>query len=90
MCLVLSKSLYGNVRAAILWHTLLTDTLVDLGFELNTCDLCAATVTIEEKQFIIVCHVDDIKVSHIEKVVVRQAYDAMESKFGPMKVVIGK
>ena len=34
--------------------------------------------------------VDDTKASSIGNVAVRQAHDALEAKFGPMKVVIGK
>ena len=87
---MLSKSMHGTARAAILWHTLLTKTLVELGFKLNPYAFCVATATIKEKQCIIIHHVDDAKVSHMNKVVVRQVCDALDSKFGKMKVAIGK
>ena len=35
-------------------------------------------------------HVEDTKVSHMHKAVVKQACDVLESKFGSMKVIIGK
>ena len=88
--LMLSEALHGTVRDAILWHTLLTETLIDLGFKLNPCDFCVANATIEEKQCANVHHVDGTKASHMGKAVVRQVCDALESKFGSMKAEIGK
>ena len=68
----------------------MTYTLVGLGFKLNPCDFCVANATTKVKKITIAHFVDDTKASHVEKVVVRQVHNALESKFGPMKVVTGK
>ena len=47
--LMLYKAMYGTVRSAILCCTLLTETLVDLGFKLNQYDLCITNSTIRGK-----------------------------------------
>ena len=87
---MLSKDLHDIARAAILWYALLTKTLVNLGFKINPCDFCVANAKIKVKQCTIMHCVDDAKVPHIGKAVVRQVRGALESKFAPMKVVIGK
>ena len=78
MCLILSKDLHGTARAAILWHTLLAEKLGDLGSKLNPYDLCVSNATIKGKQWTIVHYVDDTKVFHMDKAVVRQVHNELE------------
>jgi len=87
--LMLNRALYGTVRAVLLWYNLLTSTLFKMGFKLNPYDLCVANSTINGKQCTICYHVDDTKVLHVERKVVEDIFEALQKKFGKMKVVIG-
>ena len=85
----LIKALYGCVKSALLWYELYTDTLKDMGFELNPYDLCVANKDINGKQCTIVWHVDDNKISHVESDVMEDVISKIESKFGKMKITRG-
>ena len=87
--LVLNKALCGTVKASLLWHNLLTSTLVQYGFKLNPYDLCVANAIINDKQCTIIWHVDDTKISHVDSAVVDDIIRLLEDKFGKMKVVRG-
>jgi len=43
------------------------NTLKEWGFKLNEYDQCMANKTINGKQCTIIWHVDDLKISHVEK-----------------------
>ena len=62
--LVLSKALHCCVQSALLWCKILSSLLINIGFELNPCDLCVANKNIDGSQCTIVHHVDDNKISH--------------------------
>ena len=49
LCLVLNKALHGTVKVALLWHKLLTDTLVECGFKLNPCYSHVANAMVKGK-----------------------------------------
>ena len=66
----LKKALYGTLQAALLFWRLLSDTLQEWGFTLNPYDKCVANKNIEGKQCTIIWHVDDLKISHVNKDVV--------------------
>jgi len=51
--LVLNKVLWGCVQLALLWYKLFSTTLMDMGFKLNSYDLCVANTVIEDKQYTI-------------------------------------
>jgi len=78
------------VKSALLWYELFTETLIDMGFELNPYDPCVANCMIDGKQCTIAWYVDDNKISHISKKVVSNVIKAIEAKFGKMTVVRGK
>jgi hypothetical protein len=61
------KAVYGTLRAALLFYKKLVKDLKSIGFELNPYDPCVANKIINGKQFTIVWHVDDLKISHAEK-----------------------
>ena len=46
----LEKALYGCVQSALLWYKLYLSTLKDMGFELNSYNICVANKKIEGKQ----------------------------------------
>ena len=67
----LKRALYGCVKSSLLWWKLLTKTLTEkMGFTLNPYDTCVANKTVEDSQLTVLWHVDDLKVSHINKKVV--------------------
>ena len=89
----LKKALYGTLQAALLFWRLLSDTLIEWGFELNTYDKCVANKKINGKQCTIIWHVDDLKISHAEKKVVDDVIARFNSKFGkesPLTATGGK
>ena len=68
--LKLRKALYGTLQAALLFWRLFSDTLMEWGFKLNDYNKCVMNKTINARQCMIMWHVDDLKVSHVDKKVV--------------------
>ena len=87
--LQLLKALYGCVQSALLWYTLFSTTLKDMGFELNPYDPCIANKIIDDKQCTILWYVDDSKISHANPTVVTKIIEAIEEKFGKMTATRG-
>jgi len=89
----LRKAINGTLQAALLFWKLLSNTLIDWGFKLNDYDKCVTNITINGKQFTIIWHVDDLKISHVEKKVVEHIIDKLNKKFGeysPLSTSRGK
>jgi hypothetical protein len=89
----LKKELYGTLQAAMLFWKDLTHTLTCWGFEVNPYDWCVANKTIEGKQCTVLWHVDDIKISHVNKDVVSSVIDYLSNRYGkeaPLTVTRGK
>ena len=57
----LLKSLYGTLKAALLFWENLRDTLQEWGFNINPCNWCVANKMINGTQCTIGWHVDDMK-----------------------------
>jgi hypothetical protein len=74
--------LYGTLRALLLFWRLLTKRLKSWGFEANPYDWCVANKTINGKQCTILWHVDDLKISHVDPVVVTDVINRLEKVFG--------
>ena len=83
-------SIYGCIEAAMLWYNFYTKKLKELGFELNTYDMCVANKIINGQQCTICWHIDDNKVSHKERAVVEDIIEELEKYFGAFSVVHGK
>jgi hypothetical protein len=47
--LVLKKALYGCLQSALLWYKIFSITLMEIGFKLNSYDLCVANSIINSK-----------------------------------------
>ena len=62
----LLKSLYGYLKSALLFYKKILSDLKSHGFVINPYDSCVANKMINNKQFTVVRHVDDLKVSHSE------------------------
>ena len=83
------RSIYGCIEAVMLWYDLYTKKLKELGFELNSYDMCVANKIINGQQCTICWHVDDNKVSHKERAVVEDIIEELEKHFGAFSVVHG-
>ena len=60
----LSKTLYGMLRAALLFYKRLRSDLENMGFKINPYDPCVANNMVNGHHMTICWHVDDLKVSH--------------------------
>jgi hypothetical protein len=61
----LKKALYGTITASLLFWKDLSATLIsEWGFKQNAYDWCMVNKVIDGKQFTILWHVDDMKLSH--------------------------
>jgi hypothetical protein len=90
----LNKALYGTLQAALLFWQNLTDFLVgELGFTLNKYDRCVANKMINGKQCTIIWHVDDLKISHVDPLVLEEIIRKISERYGkedPVTVNRGK
>ena len=60
------NSIYGIMKAALLFCLKFVGDLMRIGFKLNPYDPCVANKTINGKQVTLVWHVDNIQASHVE------------------------
>jgi len=89
----LKKALYGKLQAALLFWKLLSETLQEWGFVLNPYDKCVANNIIAGKKCTILWHVDNLKISHVDKNVVEDILKKLNEKFGhksPLSTSRGK
>ena len=57
-----------------------------MGFEINPYDKCVANKMTNGKQCTIAWYVDDVKISHLDKKVVDDVIQEIETHFGNMEV----
>ena len=88
--LKLLKALYGCIRSAMLWYNLFTGVLVKDGFKLNPYDPCIANKQVDGKQLTVAWYVDDLKMSHADRAVLKKLIKRIEEEFGNIKPVFGK
>ena len=60
------NALYGIMKAALLFYIKFVENLRSIGFQINPYDPCVANKIVDGAQLIVVWHVDDLKVSHID------------------------
>jgi hypothetical protein len=82
MYVQLLKALYGTIRAAHLFWEKLSRKLEEWGFSKNPYDPCVANKMVNGKQLTVAWHVDDLKVSHVDKTVVDEFIMQMDTEFG--------
>ena len=88
---LVSKALYGMLRAALLFYRKLRRDLEEMGFEVNPYDPCVANRDVNGAQCTVVWHVDDLKVSHRdESVVTYFASELAKRNRGKFKIKRGK
>ena len=83
MYMELLKGLYGTLRAARLFWQKFSKQLIDVwGFIPNKYDDCVVNTMVNGQQMIVVWHVDDLKVSHVDATKVEKFVWQMEETFG--------
>ena len=83
MYMELLKALYGTLRAARLFWQKLSKQLIDeWGFIPNKYDDCVVNKLVNGQQMTVVWHVDDLKVSHVDRTEVEKFVRKMEETFG--------
>jgi hypothetical protein len=78
----LLKALYRRPRAALIFWKLLSNKLIQWGFEINRYDWCVANRMIDGKQCTILWHVDDLKISHVDAEVKTSIIELINDEFG--------
>ena len=78
----LRKSIYGLLRAALIFYKKLVGDLREMEFEINPYDPCVANKMISGHQMTITFHIDDLKLSHVEERVVDNIIGELRSKYG--------
>ena len=89
----LRKALCGTLQVTLLFWKLLSNTLKEWGFKINDYDQCLANKTINGNQCTISWHLDDLKISHVDKNIVEEVIRLLNEKFGkesPLTTTRGK
>ena len=87
----LLKALHGCLISELLFYKKFLADLESIGFKMNPYDTCVVNKTINGKQFTITWHVDDLKLSHVEKEVVHEMIYRVKSLYGNnMRISRGK
>ena len=86
----IQKALCGCLKSALLFYEKMVGDLVAHEFEINPYDPCVANNTVEGKHLTITWHVEDLKISHIDRKVVSDTIVWMESIYGDMHGTRGR
>ena len=78
----LQKALYGCLKSALLFYEKLTGDLESHGSERNPYYLCVMNKRVDGKQLNFTWHVDDLKISHVDKKFVSSTILWLESVYG--------
>ena len=73
-----------------LLYNLFLDELAKLGFKVNEYEICAVNKIINGKQCTLVWYVDDVKVSHVDEIVVSDIIKYLQKEFGNLTITRGK
>ena len=89
----LVKALYGTIRAALIFWRKFTKQITKWGFTVNPYDSCVANKMVQGSQLTITWHVDDLKISHVNKEVLEDLLKQLNGAFGkdgPLTIHRGK
>ena len=93
LCAQVLKALHGMLQSSLLHHRRWVKDTQGQGFALNPCDPCVANEMVNGKQLTLTWHVDDVKVSHVEKKVAGKFIQWVQDTHGqiaPVKPSRGK
>ena len=82
MYVKLKKALYGMIKAAMLFLKNLSKRLINWEFEINPYEWCAANKEVNGTQLTVVWHVDDLKISHKDPLVIQSLVDDLSDIYG--------
>ena len=82
MYVKLKKALYGKIQAALLFWKNMTKSLFSWGFKIIPYNWHVANKTVNRQQLIVEWHVDDIKISHVDKNVVSTMISKLNKRYG--------
>ena len=60
--------------------------MIDISFEINLCNLHVANSTIEDKQYMMIWHIDHIKIFRMNEDIVKSAITKLEERFRKITV----
>ena len=63
----MQKALYGLIYSALLFYSNLVKDLKAYGFWVNLYDPCVEKRLIKNKKMAVICHMENLKVSHIDR-----------------------
>ena len=75
------RAMYGMIKSPLLFYRKLRRDLESIGFKLNPYDMCVANKMVKGQQLTVVWHVDDLKVSHVNKKVVDEFIEWARAKY---------
>ena len=78
----LIKAVYGRLLGAIIFYNKLSKHLTNHGFVQNNYNMCTFNKMVNGEQIIVQFHVDDLKVSHNEQVVLDDFLSTLRSESG--------
>ena len=78
----LIKALYGTLQAALLFSWQFSMKLVEWGFTINPYNWGVTNELIQGTQCRIIWHIDDLKISHVDSVVVDEVISLLCNEFG--------
>ena len=61
------RAIYGMLTSALVFYKQWRNDLLKRGYEINPYDPCVANKFINGKQHTVMWHVDDLKISHVDK-----------------------
>ena len=75
-------AIYGTLKAALLFWKKLSRSLKQHNFIINPYNWCFANKDINGTKYTIVCHVDDLMISHKDSAVVHKAIASLSDEYG--------
>lgn len=76
-----NKVIYGTLNAAILVYNILVKYFTKWGFKMNLCEPYVWNKDIDESQFTIILHVDDLKLLRVDPTVVTMIINKMKDAY---------
>ena len=86
ICLL--NALYGIMKAALLYYRRFIADIKSIGFKLNPYDPCIANKIVDSKQLMLVWHIDDIKISHVDPNTVTRLIKWLKYKYEHIFLIV--
>ena len=83
----IKKAIYGTTNTSLLFWLKLSASLKDMSFERNPYDWCVMNKMIDGKQCTILRYVDDLKIYHMDPVVVTAILNLVNTNYGTISLL---